>query len=148
MKEKSNVMVKSLIGCPIGTMMLGIMYVLIYLICGEEKFSIEIMQLGNIHIFVNQFLMSCILFYILTLVVNIGKNLENDKKEYYKVLIVAILVVLGLIFTRYIVGSTNIKSMFTLIYVLLYIIIGIYMMINDLITQHFINKKLKQISIK
>ena len=148
MKEKSNVMVKSLIGCPIGTMILGIMYVLIYLICGEEKFSIEIMQLGNIHIFVNQFLMSCILFYILTLVVNIGKNLENDKKEYYKVLIVAILVVLGLIFTRYIVGSTNIKSMFTLIYVLLYIIIGIYMMINDLITQHFINKKLKQISIK
>ncbi len=148
MKEKSNVMVKSLIGCPIGTMMLGIMYVLIYLICGEEKFSIEIMQLGNIHIFVNQFLMSCILFYILTLVVNIGKNLENDKKEYYKVLIVAILVVLGLIFTRYIVGSTNIKSMFTLIYVLLYIIIGIYMMINDVITQHFINKKLKQISIK
>lgn len=148
MKEKSNVMVKSLIGCPIGTMMLGIMYVLIYLICGEEKFSIEIMQLGNINIFVNQFLMSCILFYILTLVVNIGKNLENDKKEYYKVLIVAILVVLGLIFTRYIVGSTNIKSMFTLIYVLLYIIIGIYMMINDLITQHFINKKLKQISIK
>lgn len=148
MKEKSNVMVKSLIGCPIGTMMFGIMYVLIYLICGEEKFSIEIMQLGNIHIFVNQFLMSCILFYILTLVVNIGKNLENDKKEYYKVLIVAILVVLGLIFTRYIVGSTNIKSMFTLIYVLLYIIIGIYMMINDVITQHFINKKLKQISIK
>ena len=52
MKEKSNVMVKSLIGCPIGTMILGIMYVLIYLICGEEKFSIEIMQLGNIHIFV------------------------------------------------------------------------------------------------
>lgn len=148
MKEKSNVMVKSLIGCPIGTMILGIMYVLIYLICGEEKFSIEIMQLGNIHIFVNQFLMSCILFYILTLVVNIGKNLENDKKEYYKVLIVAILAVLGLIFTRYIVGSTNIKSMFTLIYVLLYIIIGIYMMINDVITQHFINKKLKQISIK
>ena len=148
MKEKSNIMVKSLIGCPIGTMMLGIMYVLIYLICGEEKFSIEIMQLGNIHIFVNQFLMSCILFYILTLVINIGKNLENDKKEYYKVLIVAILAVLGLIFTRYIVGSTNIKSMFTLIYVLLYIIIGIYMMINDVITQHFINKKLKQISVK
>ena len=147
MKEKSNVMVKSLIGCPIGTMILGIMYVLIYLICGEEKFSIEIMQLGNIHIFVNQFLMSCILFYILTLVVNIGKSLENDKKEYYKVLIVAILAVLGLIFTRYIVGSTNIKSMFTLIYVLLYIIIGIYMMINDVITQHLINRKLKQIKI-
>ena len=91
--------------------------------------------------------MSCILFYILTLVVNIGKSLENDKKEYYKVLIVAILAVLGLIFTRYIVGSTNIKSMFTLIYVLLYIIIGIYMMINDVITQHLINRKLKQIKI-
>lgn len=147
MKEKSNVMVKSLIGCPIGSMMLAIMYILIYLIGGEENFAIEIMQLGNIQVFVNQLFISCILFYILALIVNISKNVENNKKEYYKVFIVAILAILALIVTRYINASSNIKSIYTVIYVLLYIIIGISMMINDVITQHLINRKLKQIKI-
>ena len=147
MKEKSNVMVKSLIGWPIGSMMLAIMYILIYLIGGEENFAIEIMQLGNIQVFVNQLFISCILFYILALIVNISKNVENNKKEYYKVFIVAILAILALIVTRYINASSNIKSIYTVIYVLLYIIIGISMMINDVITQHLINRKLKQIKI-
>ena len=147
MKEKSNLFIKSLIGFPIGSMMLGIMYILIYFICGEKIFAIEIMQLENIHIFLNQFLISCILFYILTLVINIGRNLENDKKGYCKVFIVTILVVFSLALTRFIVGSTNIKYIFNVIYIILYIVIGIYMMIYDIITQQFINKKLKQKNI-
>ena len=116
---------------------------IIYLINGEVNFTFEIMQLSNINIFINQFFISCILFYILVLVFNVGKNLDNDKKEYKKLILLTILVILSLILTRFIEGSTNIKYIFTLIYVLSYIAIGIYMMINDIITKNNINKKLK-----
>ena len=143
MKERNNLIFKSLIGFPIGTMMLGIMYMIIYLINGEVNFTFEIMQLANIHIFINQFLMSGILFYILILVFNIGKNVDNDKKEYKKIVALTILVILSLILTRFIAGTKNVKYVFTLIYVLSYIAIGIYMMINDIITKNNINKKLK-----
>ena len=71
----------------------------------------------------------------------------QDTKNSNKVFIVAILAILALIVTRYINASSNIKSIYTVIYVLLYIIIGISMMINDVITQHLINRKLKQIKI-
>ena len=143
MKERNNLIFKSLIGFPIGTMMLGIMYMIIYLINGEVNFTFEVMQLSNINIFINQFFISCILFYILVLVFNVGKNLDNDKKEYKKLILLTILVILSIILTRFIAGSTNIKYIFTLIYVLSYIAIGIYMMINDIITKNNINKKLK-----
>ena len=143
MKERNNLIFKSLIGFPIGTMMLGIMYMLIYLIVGKENFAIEIMQLANINIFINQFFMSCILFYILVLVFNVGKNLDNAKKEYKKLLMLIILVILSLILTEFIAGSTTIKYSFILIYCLSYIVIGIYMMINDIVTKHIINKRLK-----
>ena len=144
MKERNNFIFKSLIGFPIGTMMLGIMYMIIYLINGEVNFTFEIMQLANIHIFINQFLMSGILFYILILVFNIGKNVDNDKKEYKKIVALTILVILSLILTRFIAGTKNVKYVFTLIYILSYIAIGLYMMINDIITKNMINKKLKE----
>lgn len=144
MKERNNLIFKSLIGFPIGTMMLGIMYMIIYLINGEVNFTFEIMQLANIHIFINQFLMSGILFYILILVFNIGKNVDNDKKEYKKIVALTILVILSLILTRFIAGTKNVKYVFTLIYILSYIAIGLYMMINDIITKNMINKKLKK----
>ncbi len=144
MKERNNLIFKSLIGFPIGTMMLGIMYMIIYLINGEVNFTFEIMQLANIHIFINQFLMSGILFYILILVFNIGKNVDNDKKEYKKIVALTILVILSLILTRFIAGTKNVKYVFTLIYILSYIAIGLYMMINDIITKNMINKKLKE----
>ena len=124
--------------------MLGIMYMIIYLINGEVNFTFEIMQLANIHIFINQFLMSGILFYILILVFNIGKNVDNDKKEYKKIVALTILVILSLILTRFIAGTKNVKYVFTLIYILSYIAIGLYMMINDIITKNMINKKLKE----
>ena len=144
MKERNNLIFKSLIGFPIGTMMLGIMYMIIYLINGEVNFTFEIMQLANIHIFINQFLMSGILFYILILVFNIGKNVDNDKKEYKKIVALTILVILSWILTRFIAGTKNVKYVFTLIYILSYIAIGLYMMINDIITKNMINKKLKE----
>ena len=144
MKERNNLIFKSLIGFPIGTMMLEIMYMIIYLINGEVNFTFEIMQLANIHIFINQFLMSGILFYILILVFNIGKNVDNDKKEYKKIVALTILVILSLILTRFIAGTKNVKYVFTLIYILSYIAIGLYMMINDIITKNMINKKLKE----
>ena len=144
MKERNNLIFKSLIGFPIGTMMLGIMYMIIYLINRQVNFTFEIMQLANIHIFINQFLMSGILFYILILVFNIGKNVDNDKKEYKKIVALTILVILSLILTRFIAGTKNVKYVFTLIYILSYIAIGLYMMINDIITKNKINKKLKE----
>ena len=144
MKERNNLIFKSLIGFPIGIMILAIMYILLYLINGAENFTIEVMQLANIHIFINQFLMSGILFYILILVFNIGKNVDNDKKEYKKIVALTILVILSLILTRFIAGTENVKYVFTLIYILSYIAIGLYMMINDIITKNMINKKLKE----
>ena len=144
MKERNNFIFKSLIGFPIGTMMLGITYMIIYLINGETNYTFEIMQLANIHICINQFLISCILFYILILVFNVGKNLDNDKKGYKKLILLTILVILSLILTRFIAGTENVKYVFTLIYVLAYIAIGLYMMINDITTKNMINKKLKE----
>ena len=88
--------------------------------------------------------MSGILFYILILVFNIGKNVDNDKKEYKKIVALTILVILSLILTRFIAGTKNVKYVFTLIYILSYIAIGLYMMINDIITKNMINKKLKE----
>ena len=144
MKERNNFIFKSLIGFPIGTMMLGITYMIIYLINGETNYTFEIMQLANIHICINQFFISCILFYILILVFNVGKNLDNDKKGYKKLILLTILVILSLILTRFIAGTENVKYVFTLIYILSYIAIGLYMMINDIITKNMINKKLKE----
>ena len=144
MKERNNFIFKSLIGFPIGTMMLGITYMIIYLINGEANYTFEIMQLANIHICINQFLISCILFYILILVFNVGKNLDNNKKGYKKLILLTILVILSLILTRFIAGTENVKYVFTLIYILSYIAIGLYMMINDIITKNMINKKLKE----
>lgn len=144
MKERNNFIFKSLIGFPIGTMMLGITYMIIYLINGEANYTFEIMQLANIHICINQFFISCILFYILILVFNVGKNLDNNKKGYKKLILLTILVILSLILTRFIAGTENVKYVFTLIYILSYIAIGLYMMINDIITKNMINKKLKE----
>ena len=144
MKERNNFIFKSLIGFPIGTMMLGITYMIIYLINGEANYTFEIMQLANIHICINQFFISCILFYILILVFNVGKNLDNNKKGYKKLILLTILVILSLILTRFIAGTENVKYVFTLIYILSYIAIGLYMMINDITTKNTINKKLKE----
>ena len=144
MKERNNFIFKSLIGFPIGTMMLGITYMIIYLINGEANYTFEIMQLANIHNCINQFFISCILFYILILVFNVGKNLDNNKKGYKKLILLTILVILSLILTRFIAGTENVKYVFTLIYILSYIAISLYMMINDIITKNMINKKLKE----
>lgn len=154
-----KILIKSLVGFPVGVTLLMLAYISIYYISGKSVFNIELYQLHNIKTLILQIISIGISGYLLFITFYIFSNLQNEEfenklltKHQYKSIftIIAILMFIGLI-TMEILGniklfSKNISTLCILIFVIAYTLVGLIFCIKDVSEKHLIkeiNNKLK-----
>ncbi len=156
-----NVIIKSMIGFPIGITLLILAYISVYFIAGENVFINEFSQLLNIKTLISQVLFSGIIWYLMFINFNSyieQQNKELENKDYLKHLYKEVLVLIIQVFIVIIllalslntnIFSKNIETINLITIIIGYSLAGLYLCINFTKESHLIkeiNKKIKEIN--
>lgn len=148
--EILEILLKSIIGFPIGVMLLIISYLCVYYIGGENVFENEINQLKDIGIFLNQFIVSGISYYIMLIALKllILDKSNSMKERIISTIIMIICIISSMLLIKYSKVSEILSYIQIAIWVLasvLFCIIGIVIVLKD---KYLINKKIKELNTK
>lgn len=155
--EKENVvrkiLMKALVGFPVGVTLLILAYASIYFISGEDVFNTELYQLHNINILISQIASVGIAGYLISITLNTililqNKNLERKlmKKHPYKSVFALVLSYLCIITIFYLIlvnekiFTENIITLNIIILLIVYMFFGIVFGIKLFMEQDLIKK--------
>lgn len=154
-----NVLVKSMIGFPVGVTLLMIAYASVYFLVGDTVFYNEISQLQNIKTLIYQIIYSGLIWYLLFITFNAFIEIQRqglENKDYikhpYKNALTPIIPVLILIIALVLSLNTNIfsKNMVAMNFILIiigYALVSLYLCIKFIKESHIIkeiNNKIKE----
>ena len=158
MKNENNLfktLTRALVGVPVGITLFLLTYVGVYFILGEFAFNTELNQLHNINILILQIIFSGILGFMLFIIFLILINIQTEElknknmiKFPYKsfCLLILICVCIALILSSN-VFSENIRFLYILVLIIVYMLIGFPICIKGIIEKFWIkeiNEKLKE----
>lgn len=157
-KEKiiQKILLKSLIGLPIGITLLIFSYLSTYFIVGNDIFNNELYQLHNINIFIFQIIsagisgyMLCLGLSIFSILSKIEKNLNEHPYKSVFIIILSFLCILLImpLLTNKNIFSQNISNLNLIILIIVYAICGSIFCIRNSVEKYYIkkiNKKLKE----
>lgn len=155
-----KILVKSLVGFPVGVTLLMLAYISIYYISGENVFNSELYQLHNIKTLIFQILSTGISGYLLFITFYTFSHLQNEefknklstKHQYKSIFTIITIFVFIVLITMEILGNTklfskNISNLCILIFVIVYALGSLTFCIKD-VSEKFlikeINNKLKE----
>lgn len=151
----SKKLLQSLIGFPIGAFIMGMIYLLIYVISGKNTYITQIIQLTNISVFIKELVVIGISMYVATLTYllcfNVGFTNNNKHKNVTKILTVILFTVLfGLVPIILVDIFLNeiTSSIFKLIWFTFILISCLISGIMDFLNVWIINKKIDKLKRK
>lgn len=154
-----KIVIRSLLGFPIGITLLMINYASVYLIAGENVFKAEISQLQNIATLVLQLIIIGWVYYLFFILISIIANLNETRSTSDKfvvehpwktVLIMFIIIIASILIITLLnfeVFSKNMSIMNIITYMIVFVAFGLYGCIKSTIESDLIkkiNKKLKE----
>lgn len=154
-----KILIKSLVGFPVGVMLLMLAYASMYFILGNNAFNAELNQLHNINTLITQIIsvgISGYMLFVIFEIINVfeNKEVENDliKKYNWKMALILLLEIILCILIAAILGSTrifskNISDINILILVIICVLSGLAICIKKLYETHIIkeiNQKIKE----
>lgn len=143
-----KILLKSLSGFTLGVTLLIMAYVSVYFISGENTFIAEIQQLQNIKTLITQVIVSGIAYYLLAILLNYYKKI-NEKyatsNPYKFVFITLVTFILLILVMLCVLGNTNIYSkniemLNIIIVVCIYALAGLIFCIRNSIDKNLVNK--------
>lgn len=147
----SNKILLSLLGIPFSTLIILILYFLVYIILGEDAYIIEISKIQDVSILFREFVIISISMFIaiFSLLVSIDTINNKDYKISTKLLGIVLLVIgfaiFPICFVEIALASMEIiKITFLILWITLIAIISLVFMVKDFLNVWIINKKLKQ----
>ena len=145
-KELINLFTKSIVGFPIGIMFLMISYGSVYLVGGQEIFANEINQLKNIDVFLNQIIVSGIVYYIIFALMKSIMLYESDsiKNGIIKFIIELAVMIICFLLIKFAEFSSNLVYMYIVVFVLASVLFSIGNIIILFRNRYLINKKIKE----
>lgn len=151
----SKKLLLSFIGFPIGAFIMGIIYLLIYVISGKNTYITQIIQLTNISVFIKELFVVGISMYVAILTYllffNVGFTNNNKYKNVTKILTVILFTVLfGLVPIILVDVFLNeiTSSIFKLIWFTFILTSCLIFGITDFLNVWIINKKIDKIKRK
>ena len=147
----------SLLGFPIASFIIFIIYFLIYLILGESAYIKEIFAISHIDILLREFLVLGVSIFIsiLSLIIfyDISSKNYRKKRSLFTIFISLVLLIFGFALIPIIASEIFLKDLelFSLTFFILWImfvtIFSLIQVIKDFITVWIINKKIKSQNI-
>ena len=154
-----KILIKSLVGFPVGVMLLMLAYASMYFILGNNVFNAELNQLHNINTLLTQIIsvgISGYMLFVIFEIINVfeNKEVENNliKKYNWKMALIILIEIILCILIATILGSTrifskNISDINILILVIICVLSGLAICIKNLYETHIIkeiNQKIKE----
>ena len=154
-----KILIKSLVGFPVGVMLLMLAYASMYFILGNNTFNAELNQLHNINTLITQIIsvgISGYMLFVIFEIINVfeNKEVENNliKKYNWKMALIILIEIILCILIAVILGSTrifskNISDINILILVIICVLSGLVICIKKLYETHIIkeiNQKIKE----
>ena len=139
----------SLAGFPIGSLIILVIYFLIYIIAGEQNYIIQIVQIQNISTLLKEFITLGVSMTIAIFSLLITNDILNNKnyKTYVKVLSFALLIIgfaiLPIILVDIFLGFMSVfNTTFLILWVVIVTSTSLIYIIKDFINIWIINKKI------
>ena len=139
----------SLAGFPIGSLIILVIYFLIYIIAGEQNYIIQIVQIQNIYTLLKEFITLGVSMTIAIFSLLITNDILNNKnyKTYVKVLSFALLIIgfaiLPIILVDIFLGFMPVfNTTFLILWVVIVASTSLIYIIKDFINIWIINKKI------
>lgn len=148
-KDLLEIILKSLIGIPVGIALLMVSYGVTYFIAGQDIFQNEIEQLKNVNVFINQLITVAIIGLIVSILIKVipaeneFKNPEM-KKFMIKIIIGIICMTVIPILINISELSKNITSVYLMLAAIMFAIALLIRAIKDIVNSYKINKKIKE----
>lgn len=154
-----KIVVHSLLGFPIGIMLLMVNYASIYLIAGENVFVTEISQLQNVTTLLLQLIVIGFAYFLSFININIIVYLKETKsksdkyliehpyKSILNLLLVIIISIFIMILLDFKVFTDKLATMNIISFMIIFVLSGIYVCIKCIIESNIvkkINQKLKE----
>lgn len=154
-----KILIKSLVGFPVGVMLLMLAYASMYFILGNNVFNAELNQLHNINTLLTQIIsvgISGYMLFVIFEIINVfeNKEVENNliKKYNWKMALIILIEIILCILIAVILGSTrifskNVSDINILILVIICALSGFAICIKNLYETHIIkeiNQKIKE----
>lgn len=155
-----KILMKAVVGFPVGVTLLIIAYISVYFIAGADVFNAELYQLHNINTLIYQAISAGISGYLLFIVFYAISNLQNKELEnklitehLYKsvfTIIISFMCIIGIIMATLgneKIFSKNISDLNIIILVIVFALSGLVFCIKSSIERHLIkeiNQKIKE----